>query len=241
MKAAHRKKLRWAAHRSNDRKLALEPYFTQLKPRIAASGRRGKSLPLPRLLPGETLIFQLDDVYCYDSLGFREPTRGILHLTDYKLSFTGVRKRKREKRRCMDARFRPRFRLRTMSPSPTTCRKRSTRTTTIQKDWRDAAGCPRGISRAEDERNTLSKRLASFSTHRNLTLLFQGTRIEKKVYSHMPRDFFSIDFLIRLPRLVSSEIRRVSCVESRISLWGGIGYRRLLQSNFQLLLLTNRE
>ncbi|XP_065833245.1 uncharacterized protein [Oscarella lobularis] len=63
---------------------------TKLKPRIAASGRQGKSLPLPRLLPGETLIFQLDDVYCYDSLGFREPTRGILHLTDYKLSFTGT-------------------------------------------------------------------------------------------------------------------------------------------------------
>ena len=189
MKAAHRKKLRWAAHRSNDRKLALEPYLTQLKPRIAASGRRGKSLPLPRLLPGETLIFQLDDVYCYDSLGFREPTRGILHLTDYKLSFTGVRKRKRQTS-VHDARFRPRFRLRTMSPSPTTCRKRSTRTTTIRKDWRDAAGCPRGTSRAEDERNTLSKRLASFSTHRNLTLLFQGMRIENYGLFYMPRDLF---------------------------------------------------
>ena len=189
MKAAHRKKLRWAAHRSNDRKFALEPYLTQLKPRIAASGRQGKSLPLPRLLPGETLIFQLDDVYCYDSLGFREPTRGILHLTDYKLSFTGVRKRKRQTS-VHDARFRPRFRLRTMSPSPTTCRKRSTRTTTIRKDWRDAAGCPRGTSRAEDERNTLSKRLASFSTHRNLTLLFQGMRIENYDLFYMPRDLF---------------------------------------------------
>eukprot|EP00118_Oscarella_pearsei_P006758 m.31163 g.31163 ORF g.31163 m.31163 type:complete len:1036 (+) comp31459_c0_seq1:32-3139(+) len=61
-----------------------------LKPRILSRrSSPSETLPLPRLFPGETLILQLGNVYCYDSLGFKGMTKGILHLTDYKLSFTG--------------------------------------------------------------------------------------------------------------------------------------------------------